>query len=167
METYAITYEMYGKEVIYRDRLPSIKVAENIITRLKERNKNCSYDFKITKDSSSDYVPKKQRKFNGKNVINWDFFCMEGLLPGELVEAEIIQEFIRYTGVVTNKDGLVQINDSPFVKERENEVHPCFYTFTKIDDKTYEFNGCCFKDETKESGKYLQHTGLMADALML
>lgn len=93
------------------------------------------------------------RRFKDKEVLNWDYFFVDALSPGDYVEEEIVSEFMDALMPASMRCDCAQLGEAHSIRLDENgKERNTYLTFKRVGEDVYEYCGDCFRGMNKMTG---------------
>lgn len=99
-------------------------------------------------------MPKKCREYNGKRVLNMDYWSYDRPI-GSLVEEDIVMEAANCVPPRNFSNGYIQCGEPHSTKKEGNT----YATFVRVNDNIWEWKGNCLAGKEEESGTAIPYVG--------
>ena len=157
MKEYKVVYKngTFEIEVGQNGWIPSKEIAEKILNA--SQKKTFYRDKKLYLSEREAAIDNNTRAacqvYNGKTVYNRDWLYLDALVPGDLVEENVIDDFLNMLPPACMRSNCFQMGEPHSIRVDENgEERTTFATFKKIAEDIWEFCGDCFRGENQERG---------------
>lgn len=157
MKEYKIVYNYRGHilEAGQNGFIPSYEIAEKIMQKYKARSLYEGRELYLQErelEGLPDKVP--CRILEGKMVYNRDWLYFDALVPGDLIEEEVINELMDVVPPVSMSAGYLQVGEPYATKILDGVERNVYSTYRKVAEETWKYCGVCFCGEKTERGTF-------------
>lgn len=156
MKEYRVVYNYKGYllEAGQNGWIPSLEIAHRILeAKQKIMNRGNSL-FLEERESSFPEKREECRICNGNRVWNSDWLYCDALHVGDLVEAEVVDNFMDCLPPACLRSDCAQVGGPCSIRiDEQGREKQTYMTFKKLDKSTWIYCGCCFRGENIERGK--------------
>ena len=144
---YKVVYDHagYQLEAGQNGWIPDRRIAERILNNKQSRQlfRDCSL-YLIERPSEKTHEP--CRTANGRIILNSDHFYVDALEVGDLVEEEIVQDFMDCLPPACMRGDCAQLGEPFSLRiDKDGRTRNTYLTFKSVGEGTWEYCGDCFR----------------------
>lgn len=167
-QSWKVTYEHNGHKLIAKAGIPTIKAAGRILDKLKV-NPMYRNDSGWGITPYEENLPEREEMrlhekacscvghtyhIKSQPVINRDYIYMDAMIPGDLVEADVVDDLMNALPPVSVSSLCAQPGEAWCqMIAPDGQTRPVYPTFKRVDAITFEYCGLCFRGENQPTGK--------------